>query len=413
MVQVTHDDAQEDGAEGQHELAAAGQSSSSSSAADDDEYLNAPLPLPDSSGDEYVAGPSFSSRQRGGRGGSTGRRKGSSRSASPEKVWRPRRGGSIATSEDAGGEEDDEDGEFSGPGRQKAPTGKRRGRPPKSLLGQQSDRKRKTREDSEASSRGEEGEDDSMELDNTLGDSSLVGTPQTGDLDGLTTDNAETSFSMPNSNNVSRSGTATPAGRIVYGFDGKKRGGAAAALAGKGNRSVKGRNYDLGIDELLLPLDEAGEKKVDGLGRLQGGKSCLCLHTATKCLLKALRMHMAGREYKATVFTSNSRSDPERLYMLAIDAARCAGFRDSLYFFRRNPWIHKLNCSQEEKDKLIARGRLHVNLKSRQVTIVTARNCYKVFGARFVKSECRFRQSISHVSRLWLTLPYFPKTART
>lgn len=86
-------------------------------------------------------------------------------------------------------------------------------------------------------------------------------------------------------------------------------------------------------------------------------------------------------------FTSPTRPEPERLYVLAIDAARCAGFRDSLYFFRRNPWLHKVNCSQEEKEMLIEMGRLHQNLRSRQVTIVTARNLYKVFGARFVKSE--------------------------
>lgn len=76
--------------------------------------------------------------------------------------------------------------------------------------------------------------------------------------------------------------------------------------------------------------------------------------------------------------------------MLAIDAARCAGFRDSLYFFRRNPWIHKLNCTQDEKEILINMKRLHINLRSRQVTIVTARNCFRVFGARFVKSWWRF-----------------------
>lgn len=81
--------------------------------------------------------------------------------------------------------------------------------------------------------------------------------------------------------------------------------------------------------------------------------------------------------------------------MLAIDAARCAGFRDSLYFFRRNPWLHKINASQEEKEMLIELGRLHQNLRSRQVTLVTARNLYKVFGARFVKSEFDLKRGIS------------------
>lgn len=41
-------------------------------------------------------------------------------------------------------------------------------------------------------------------------------------------------------------------------------------------------------------------------------------------------------------FTSKTRSNPNKHYMLAIDAARSAGFRDSLYFFRRHPLILRL-----------------------------------------------------------------------
>lgn len=81
------------------------------------------------------------------------------------------------------------------------------------------------------------------------------------------------------------------------------------------------------------------------------------------------------------------RANPNKLYMLSIDAARAAGFRDSLYFFRRNPLIHKLSCTQAEKDRLIDLGKLSGNLKSRAVTMVSARNCYKVMGAAFVLSE--------------------------
>lgn len=73
--------------------------------------------------------------------------------------------------------------------------------------------------------------------------------------------------------------------------------------------------------------------------------------------------------------------------MLSIDAARASGFRDSLYFFRRNPLIHKLGCNQQEKDRLIELGKLSANLKSRAVTMVSARNCFKIMGASFVESE--------------------------
>ena len=41
--------------------------------------------------------------------------------------------------------------------------------------------------------------------------------------------------------------------------------------------------------------------------------------------------------------------------MLAIDAARAAGFLDSLYFFRRNPLVLKLTCHQTEKELLISK----------------------------------------------------------
>lgn len=80
-------------------------------------------------------------------------------------------------------------------------------------------------------------------------------------------------------------------------------------------------------------------------------------------------------------------TSPDRRFMLSIDAARAAGFRDSLYFFRRNPLVHKLSCSQAEKDRLIDLGKLSPNLKSRAVTMVSARNCFKVMGATFVQGQ--------------------------
>ena len=72
--------------------------------------------------------------------------------------------------------------------------------------------------------------------------------------------------------------------------------------------------------------------------------------------------------------------------MLAIEAARAAGFRDSLYFFRRNPLIHKLTCSQTEKEALISEGKLQSNLRTRQVTMVTAKSLFKVFGAKVIRN---------------------------
>uniref|UniRef100_V5GK43 Uncharacterized protein n=1 Tax=Kalmanozyma brasiliensis (strain GHG001) TaxID=1365824 RepID=V5GK43_KALBG len=132
---------------------------------------------------------------------------------------------------------------------------------------------------------------------------------------------------------------------------------------GRKTVTIKGTKYLLEADEeeVVLPSDPEGDKKVDDKGRLQG-----------------------GRQYKAYNFTSDLRSDPEKVYMLAIDAARSAGYRDSLYFFRRNPQIFKIELFQAEKEKLIDDGRLSGQLKTRNVTMVPARNVYKLHGARFL-----------------------------
>ncbi|KAJ9477696.1 Chromatin structure-remodeling complex subunit RSC7 [Pseudozyma hubeiensis] len=132
---------------------------------------------------------------------------------------------------------------------------------------------------------------------------------------------------------------------------------------GRKTITVKGTKWRLEDDkeEVILPSDPEGDKKVDEKGRLQG-----------------------GRTYKAYNFTSDERSDPEKVYMLAIDAARSAGYRDSLYFFRRNPQIFKIELTQGEKEKLIEDGRLSGQLRTRNVTMVPARNVYKLHGARFL-----------------------------
>ncbi|GAA5965068.1 hypothetical protein JCM21900_000667 [Sporobolomyces salmonicolor] len=140
-----------------------------------------------------------------------------------------------------------------------------------------------------------------------------------------------------------------------------KRSKALNFLKKKETKTIKGTTYKIQDDEIVLEDDPRGEAKIDSDGNLLG-----------------------GRTWKVHTFTSPLRQNPNKLYMLSIDAARCAGFRDSLYFFRRNPLIHKLSCSQPEKDRLIELGRLSGNLKSRAVTMVSARNVFKVMGATFL-----------------------------
>ena len=90
-----------------------------------------------------------------------------------------------------------------------------------------------------------------------------------------------------------------------------------------------------------------------------------------------------GRVYKAATFTLPQRH-PHRVYMLAIDAARTSGFRDSLYYFRRNLLAFKLNATQPEKEHLIAQGKLGSHLKTRSVTLITARSAFKLHGSKMI-----------------------------
>ncbi|WRT66445.1 uncharacterized protein IL334_003403 [Kwoniella shivajii] len=126
--------------------------------------------------------------------------------------------------------------------------------------------------------------------------------------------------------------------------------------------TIKGEEYKVGDDEVILPDDVKGDTKVDAEGRLQG-----------------------GREYKLVTFTSEHRRNPQRLYAMTIDAARACGYTDSLAFLRRCPQILKLSCTAEERQLLIDIGRIAGNLRHRQVTMVSVRNVYKLMGARVIK----------------------------
>lgn len=83
--------------------------------------------------------------------------------------------------------------------------------------------------------------------------------------------------------------------------------------------------------------------------------------------------------------------------MLAIDAARTSGFRDSLYYFRRNPLAMKLNATQWEKDHLIEVGKLGSHLKTRSVTLVTARSAFKLHGSKMLAGASYF-QTVRSIS---------------
>ncbi|KAJ7628475.1 chromatin remodelling complex Rsc7/Swp82 subunit-domain-containing protein [Roridomyces roridus] len=129
---------------------------------------------------------------------------------------------------------------------------------------------------------------------------------------------------------------------------------------GKPFRKVGGEAYVIEGDEFITEDDPKGDEKIDKWGNLLG-----------------------GRRFKASTFILPGRH-PERRYMLAIDAARTSGFRDSLYYFRRNPLALKQNGTQPEKDYLISQGKLGSHLRTRSVTLVTARSAFKLHGSKTI-----------------------------
>jgi chromatin structure-remodeling complex protein RSC7 len=112
-------------------------------------------------------------------------------------------------------------------------------------------------------------------------------------------------------------------------------------------------------DEVDLPEDSEGEKKVDKMGNLQG-----------------------GREYRTRTFKIPGRG--ERLYMLSTEPARCVGFRDSYLFFSKHKKLHKIIITDDEKLNMIERKLIPHSYKGRAIGICTARSVFREFGARII-----------------------------
>ncbi|KAF8639179.1 hypothetical protein AX17_001666 [Amanita inopinata Kibby_2008] len=129
---------------------------------------------------------------------------------------------------------------------------------------------------------------------------------------------------------------------------------------GKPFRRIQGKAYVIDGDEFVTEDNPKGDEKIDKWGNLLG-----------------------GRRFKASTFVLPNRH-PQRQYLLAIDAARTSGFRDSLYYFRRNALALKLNATQPEKDYLISEGKLGSHLRTRSVTLVTARSAFKLHGSKMI-----------------------------
>lgn len=121
----------------------------------------------------------------------------------------------------------------------------------------------------------------------------------------------------------------------------------------------EGNMMDVINDEVDLPEDEEGEKKVDKMGNLQG-----------------------GRDYRVRIFTIKGRGD--RQYMLSTEPARCCGFRDSYLFFTKHMQLFKIIIDDTEKRDLIDREIIPHSYKGRAIGVVTARSVFREFGARII-----------------------------
>ena len=112
-------------------------------------------------------------------------------------------------------------------------------------------------------------------------------------------------------------------------------------------------------DEVELPEDPEGEKKVDKHGNLKG-----------------------NREYRVRTFSIEGKG--ERLYMLSTEPARCIGFRDSYLFFQKHPQLFKIILEEEAKKDLIERSLIPHSYKGRAIGVVTARSVFREFGAKII-----------------------------
>jgi chromatin structure-remodeling complex protein RSC7 len=168
----------------------------------------------------------------------------------------------------------------------------------------------------------------------------------------------------PQSLDASRTPSETP----------KRRGGFRGGSAWRGGRwknrgglthvtqvplDKDGNMANVVDDEVELPEDPEGEKKVDKNGYLKG-----------------------GREYRVRTFTVADKG--ERLYMLSTEPARCIGFRDSYLFFQKHRQLLKIVLSEEAKRDLIERELIPHSYKGRHIGVVTARSVYREFGAKII-----------------------------
>ncbi|CAO3598022.1 unnamed protein product [Absidia cylindrospora] len=102
--------------------------------------------------------------------------------------------------------------------------------------------------------------------------------------------------------------------------------------------------------------DESGETKVDKDGHL-----------------------LDGRQYRVPTFQLPQRGHPAALL----------NFRDSFVFIKKNPKLIKIYTTDDEKNHLVDTNKLRSTFRTREISVVSARSVFKVFGHRVVKKGRR------------------------
>ncbi|KAF3923122.1 hypothetical protein ABW20_dc0107203 [Dactylellina cionopaga] len=170
------------------------------------------------------------------------------------------------------------------------------------------------------------------------------------------TPGSPTAADSPSGNMVRRRGRGRPSSSGI-GRGGRGRGGPSHTTTVPSDKF--GNEQPVKNNEIDLPEDHSGERKVDKDGNMLG-----------------------GRQYRCRTFTMMNRG--EQLYMLSTEPARCAGFRDSYLFFQRHKQLYKIICNEEEKFDLIKRNIIPHSYKGRAIGVCTARSVFREFGARMI-----------------------------
>ncbi|KAH3899736.1 uncharacterized protein SCODWIG_02349 [Saccharomycodes ludwigii] len=176
-------------------------------------------------------------------------------------------------------------------------------------------------------------------------------------------------------NNKKLNSTTASASSNTYRSDAKR------ARLGLPPLDENGKPIPVKNDEYVLPIDEEGETKIDSNGNLLDGR---------EFIIKTFQILQSNTDTNA-IKNEADKDTPantmtERKYMISTEIARTIGFRDSYLFFQYNPTLHKVVLTQEQKNDLISRGMMPYSYKSRVISVVTARSCFRAFGSRIIKN---------------------------